>query len=223
MKEAGSLARITRAAVAVAVVVGVTSCESGVFDRPGGDTPTDPTTTTRPTGTDTGTTTTKGETRYGWFLPEGPDSPSFPEDDVYRPLKSRDCTTAQATLDAEWSAMTSPRNVLLYQAAVHLCRGEESAGRAMFGRASRYGWAMNHGGDGSGEVDCATYQAVRSVLEQRDPRSFTCVEGRPPEWPDDVDRDDPRTDTDRTTTTTTTTTSTTTTRTTTTTTTTTTS
>jgi hypothetical protein len=219
-------ARITRGAVAVTIVVGVTSCESGVFDRPGGDTATDPTTTTRHTGTGSDTTTTKGGTRYGWFLPEGPDSPSFPEDNVYTALKARACAEAQAILDDQWSSMTSPRNVLLYQAGVHLCGGRESAGRAMFDRASRYGWAMNRGSDGSGEVDCATYQAVRSVLEQQAPESFPCAEGRPPRWPDDTDRADPRTDTTTTTTTptgTTTTTTTTTTRTTTTTTTTTTS
>ena len=91
--------------------------------------------------------------------------------------------------------MTSPRNVLLHQAAVHLCRGAESAGRAVFERASRYGWAVNRGADGSGEVDCATYRAVRSVLEQQAPDSFPCVEGRPPDWPDDTHRQDPRTDT----------------------------
>lgn len=211
-------ARITRGAVAVAVAVGVASCESGVFDRPGGDTTTDPTTSTRTTGSGSGadrtTTTGNGGTRYGWFLPEGPDSPSFSEDNVYRPLKSHDCGKAQTTLDDEWSAMTSPRNVLLYQAGVHLCRGEGSAGRAMYDRASRYGWAVNRGPDGSGEVDCATYQAVRSVLEQQAHDAFPCTEGRPPRWPTDTDRDDPRTDpttTTRTSTTTATTTRTTTT------------
>ncbi|MCC8245927.1 hypothetical protein [Saccharothrix luteola] len=91
--------------------------------------------------------------------------------------------------------MTSPRNVLLYQAGVHLCRGEGSAGRGMYDRASRYGWATNTGADGSGEVDCATYRAVRSVLEQQASETFACAEGRPPTWPTDTDRDDPRTNT----------------------------
>ncbi|MFJ6673617.1 hypothetical protein ACIQMJ_21115 [Actinosynnema sp. NPDC091369] len=191
----------------MAVVVGVASCESGAFDHPGGDA--DPTTTSRPTGTGhhdtTGGGTGNGGTRYGWFLPEGPDSPSFPEDDVYRTLRTGDCDGAQSTLDAEWRSMTSPRNVLLYQAAVHLCRGGESAGRAVSERASRYGWEVDRGADGSGEVDCATYQAVRSYLEQRAPDTVTCVEGRPPDWPDDTHRADPRTDTTATTTTRTTT------------------
>jgi hypothetical protein len=222
-------ARITRGAVAVAIVVGVSSCESGVFGHPGGhpagDTTTDRTTTTHPDGTTTGTGTDEttadgngnGGTRYGWFLPEGPDSPSFPEDDVYAPLKSRACAEAQTTLDNEWRSMTTPRNVVLYQAAVHLCAGEPADGRAMFGRASRYGWAMNHGSDGTGPVDCAVYRAVRSVLEQQAPETFACTEGRPPKWTTDLslDRVDPRTDTttktttDRTTTTRTTTTTTT--------------
>jgi hypothetical protein len=202
-------ARITRGAVAVAIVVGVSSCESGVFDHPGGDTPTDRTTTTHPdgdhTGTGTGETTAdrtgNGGTRYGWFLPEGPDSPSFPEDDVYRPLKSRACAEARTTLENEWRSMTTPRNVVLYQAAVHVCAGELADGRAMVGRASRSGWAMDYGPDGTGEVDCAVYRAVRSVLDQQAPDTFACTGGLPPRWPDGLDRADPRTDTTKTTTT----------------------
>lgn len=99
-------ARITRTAVAVAIVVGVASCENGVFDHPGGDTTTDRPTSGRSTGSGSGGHTTvsrNGGDRYGWFLPEGPDSPSVPEDDVYRWLVSRACA-------------------LLHQAAVHLCR-----------------------------------------------------------------------------------------------------
>ncbi|MEV8442629.1 hypothetical protein AB0425_35070 [Actinosynnema sp. NPDC051121] len=192
----------------MAIVVGVSSCESGVFDHPGGDTPTDRTTTTHPDGTRTGSgeTTTGGNdnggTRYGWFLPEGPDSPSFPEDDVYRPLKSRACAEARTTLENEWRSMTAPRNVVLYQAAVHVCAGELADGRAMFARASRRGWAMDYGPDGAGEVDCAVYRAVRSVLEQQAPGTFACTGGRPPAWPAGPDRADPRTDTTTTTTTT---------------------
>lgn len=123
-------ARITRGAVAAAIVVGVASCDSGVFDHPGGDTGTDRGTTGGGSGSGSGGNTTTGSRnggdRYGWFLPEGPDSPNFPEDDVYRRLVSWAC----AHMDGQWSSMTSPRAVLLHQAAVHLCRGDEPAGAA---------------------------------------------------------------------------------------------
>ncbi|XVS60604.1 hypothetical protein ACQPYE_20030 [Actinosynnema sp. CA-299493] len=104
-------ARITRGAVAVAIVVGVTSCESGVFDHPGGDTGTDRTTTAPTTGTGSGGNTTTGSKtgdRYGWFLPEGPDSPSFPEDDVHRWSVSRACAQAQSTLEVDPRTRTAP-------------------------------------------------------------------------------------------------------------------
>ncbi|MCE6997538.1 hypothetical protein LZG04_22455 [Saccharothrix sp. S26] len=51
--------------MAAAAVVGVTSCETGVFDHPGGDTPTDRTSTTRPTGKDTGRTITARNRAWG--------------------------------------------------------------------------------------------------------------------------------------------------------------
>ncbi|MFD1145614.1 hypothetical protein [Saccharothrix hoggarensis] len=218
--------RTTTTAVAVAAAVGLAACGSGAFDRPGGETTTDPATATSGSTGDGGTTTgetgetgTTGETtggtggptgngrRYGWFLPVGPDSPSFAEDNVYRQLATfRDCGAAKTTLEQEWRSMTSPRNVLLYDAAVALCRGDESRARAMYGRAGRYGWLVNTGGDGSGAVDCPTYQAVRSVLDQREPQSFPCAAGRPPGWPPPPGgpRDDPRTDANEATTTTTT-------------------
>jgi hypothetical protein len=210
--------RIARSTVAVAVALGVAACGSGVFDSPTGRTTTDSaSTTTRTTGSggETGGTTggettgaTATGTRYGWLLPDGPQSPSTREDLVYQHLaKYRSCGAAQAELDDGdgWAGMMTPRNVLLYQAAIDLCLGNEPRARAMYGRIAHHGWNLEFGH--TEPVDCPTYQAVRSVLDQRDPGSFTCTKGSPPEWPDRRAKDDPRTDSDEATTTTVTTTS----------------
>ncbi|MEU4443759.1 hypothetical protein AB0K14_20470 [Actinosynnema sp. NPDC050801] len=213
---------IARSTFAVAVALGVAACGSGVFGSPTGRTTTDSaTTTTRTTGSggETGGTTggettgttggeTGGETatgtRYGWFLPEGPSSIATNEDIVYQRLaRDRNCQAAQEFLDrGAWKGMLSPRNVLLYQAAIDLCMGDESQARAMYGRIARHRWNLEFGS--TEPVDCPTYQAVRSVLDQRDPGSFACTKGSPPEWPDRQAKDDPRTDSNEATTTTTT-------------------
>ena len=197
---------ITRATLAAALGVGVAACGSGAFTPPTGDT----TTTTR--GTGTGGDTTTG-TRYGWFLPVGPSSNSTNEGILYQRLaEQKDCAAAQEGLERFRYGLLTPRNVLLYQAAIDLCRGDEPRARAVYGRIARFGWNLEFG-NSTYQVDCATYQAVRSVLDQRAPDSFACARGTPPAWPDGP-KDDPRTDVDEATTTRATTTTPTTTRTT---------
>jgi hypothetical protein len=135
------------------------------------------------------------------------------EDVVYQRLAGDgDCGSAQEALDRPgldadlqpWRGMKSPRNVLLYQAAIRLCQGEESQARTMYDKAAEYGWAMDFGVDGSGKLDCVTYKAVRSVLDQQDRERFGCEDGKPSDWPesDARRRTDPRTGANEVTTTT---------------------
>jgi hypothetical protein len=145
------------------------------------------------------------EEEYGWGLPDGPYTPDDTfEDDVYVPLQDGSCTNGQAKLDLHWRGLKSPRGVLLYQAAVHACRGELDAARQRFEQASTYGWqGLDWVAFGGFMYDCQVYKSVRSVLEQRARDAFTCQGGDPPGWPTEEreQRDDPRTPEDESTTT----------------------
>jgi hypothetical protein len=144
------------------------------------------------------------EEEYGWGLPDGPYTPDDTfEDDVYVPLQDGSCRDGQAKLDLHWRGLKSPRGVLLYQAAVHACRGELDTARQRLEQASAYGWQGLDWVAGGFMYDCQVYKSVRSVLEQRPRTDFTCQGGDPPGWPteDRDQRDDPRTPEDESTTT----------------------
>jgi hypothetical protein len=145
------------------------------------------------------------EEEYGWGLPDGPYTPDDTfEDDVYVPLQDGSCAGGQARLEEFWRALKSPRGVLLYQAAVHACRGELDAARQRFEQASAYGWqGLDWVAFGGFMYDCQVYKSVRSVLEQRPRTDLTCQGGDPPAWPTEEreQRDDPRTPEDESTTT----------------------
>jgi hypothetical protein len=190
-------------------------CDDGGKDRTGGDVSTtstasdvatsltDGSTTSDTTASTTAQpTTTTTARRYTFGLPGGDLSPAEFERDVYRRLRES-CDAGQRELDARWSQLVSPLHVLLFQSAVHVCRGEDALGRQFFDRGSAYGWP----GVRTYETVCNTYKAVRSVLEQIAPASIECPRGSPPPWSDpdpSRPRDDPRTDEDERTTTTTT-------------------
>jgi hypothetical protein len=150
-----------------------------------------------------------GDERYTWGLPVGDTSVSLNEAIVYIPLQKGNCGEAQARLDDEplWKGFRSPRNVLLFQAAIHLCSGRVAAARPLFQRAEAdYGW----GGLAPGGIVCETYLASASVIRQQPKSAFTCVGGEPPPWRGEYPNlDDPRTAVDESTTTTSTTTTTT--------------
>jgi hypothetical protein len=188
-------------------------CGSGALTPPGQESPSETITDVEPTTAEvTAATTTTGVTakpgptttarqstasqRYPWKLPTGPSSPVTNEDVIYQPLTRNECAYAQQRLDEYWNGLQTPRNPPLYQAAIELCKGRAPQAKQMFARASRFGWAMDEGPGSTGAVDCATYRAVRSVLEQRAPDTIGCQRGEPPEWPTDdpYRRDDPRTD-----------------------------
>jgi hypothetical protein len=119
-----------------------------------------------------------GETKkYSWDLPAGDTSPTGNEGSLYGALMS--CQGAEQTIAEAWSGFNSPRNVLMYMAAAHLCHGDVSGGRPFYNRAvSEYGLA----GLWADTRPCDTYRSVASVLLQAPRESFACPEGQSPEW-----------------------------------------
>ncbi len=125
--------------------------------------------------------------RYSWTLPKGDESTN-PIDNMYSLLYSHNCDDAQTALEAPppgpggWSAFGSPRDVLLFQANIYLCRDtaqSTSAGIGMFQRAeSTYGWK----GTKANQDICQLYQAAVSVANQSPPSNFPCLSGRAPAW-----------------------------------------
>lgn len=115
------------------------------------------------------------------------------EHPIYVALEQGECGQAQEDLDRWWDDMYSPRNVLLYQSAIHVCRGEMDSSRRFFDQATDvYGWqGLDHDVDGF-MYDCQVYKSVRGYVERRDRDSFTCPSGAAPRWPSGPD-DDPRT------------------------------
>jgi hypothetical protein len=197
------------ALTALTLVTAVACSDGGGKETATTSAPTESTTSSDSTTSDSTTSTTKRTTttkkRYSFGLPGGDLSPAEFERDVYRRVRTS-CSAGQAELNARWSNLISPLNVLLFQSAVHACRNETKPAKRFFDRAGTYGWS----GINSFETVCNTYKAVRSVLEQIDPASVACPGGSLPPWPQpdpSEPRDDPRTDVDERTTTTTTTTS----------------
>ena len=185
-----------------ALVLVLAGCGSGALTAPDDivvtTTTTGATAATGDTTTDQNetTTTTTTKRQYGWFLPEGPTSPTTNEDVLYRRLLAKACDEAQQELDRTWSGLQTPRNAPLYQAAVDLCDGDASGARTMLAKATALGLQMHRGAGGSASVDCAVLKAVRSVVDQVPQESVRCTPGTPPRWPTDDPsaRDDPRTD-----------------------------
>ena len=157
-----------------------------------------------PTSATSPSTTVDDDDEWGWGLPEGDVSPAEFERSVYKELRNS-CVAGQAELDRKWKQLLSPVTVLLFQAGVYVCAGDRGRGRQMFELAASKGLT----GISTYETVCKVYKAVRSVLEQIDPDTVTCPDGRLPPWPTDKERDDPRTLQDESATTTTTSTSTT--------------
>ena len=131
---------------------------------------------------------------YGYSLPYG-DTP-FGQDDavVYRWLLDKNCSLAQRTLNDTWFKLGDyyggPRMVVIYQAAIEMCRGNELAARSLVEMAkARYGLA----GLAKDEYTCKAYRALSSFLDQVSQSSISCPPGDIPWWPDNRTCDDPRT------------------------------
>lgn len=132
------------------------------------------------------------EPTYTWSLPLGDRSISFAAQSTYRIVQAGDCEAAQTELNLTWEWFHHPRAVLLYQAAVEFCRGDDATARRLFERAgSEYGWiGIEHP-----YIDCNVYRAALSVLQQQPSEAITCPGGRVEgSWTPEENpvRDDPR-------------------------------
>jgi hypothetical protein len=127
------------------------------------------------------------ENQYEWGLPIGDWSVNTTEALVFEDLENGRCDSAQGWLDSPALQFRTPRSVPLYQAGIHLCRGDRAMASQAYAEAASYGWAglvISGYYPAEKQLDCLMYQAVRSVLEQRPPSSFGCAQGTPPEWPE---------------------------------------
>ncbi|WP_194288428.1 hypothetical protein [Ornithinicoccus halotolerans] len=204
-----------RVAVAAAALVLIGGCGSGAL-RPPGQADDPPAATSQQssgaettgsagTGGATGTRHTPGAgggtgdagdddgELFSFGLPEGPSSiAGIPVDDVYIPLAAGRCAQAQTDLDLRWEDFESPRTVLLYQAGISLCLGDEAAARDWLARAGELGWSgvgrevpvVNDAGvqTGTFRYDCELYRSLVHVLARVPRDSVSCPDGEAPPW-----------------------------------------
>jgi hypothetical protein len=114
---------------------------------------------------------------YSWVLPPGDTSPRGNEGGGYGILLR--CQGAKGWITGAWEGFNSPRNVLMYMAAAHLCDGDNAGGRRLYNRVvSHYGLA---GLDQDANA-CDVFRSVASVLLQGQRERFSCQGGHPPQW-----------------------------------------
>ena len=138
----------------------------------------------------------------GLGLPDGPSGPGEDRNrDVYFALREGKCAYAADSLDRHWGKMRSPRDVLIFQAAIELCRGDRTQASTWLSASTDMGLdglavpvpTRNNRGDRVAFAwYCEVYRSVRSVLEGQSRDAFACPEGVPPAWPPG-EQDDPRT------------------------------
>jgi len=209
--------------LALTIVAG--SCGDGDDDSAGITTGASPTSTSTLPSTTVATATTPGITNSpdelppvgtdppndsesgGLDLPEGAEGPGNDRNrDVYGALRDGNCAQAQDNLDDNWHIdneeqhpIQSPRDVLIFQAAIDLCNGRREQARVWLDDATRLGL---QGLDAEVETSdddvrffpwyCEVYRSLISALDGVSRQSVTCPGGEPPGWPDGK-RDDPRT------------------------------
>ncbi len=123
---------------------------------------------------------------YGYHLPYGDTSYAQPDEIIYGMLLAGNCASAQQNLDRDWwdLGMGGPREVLMMQVAIEMCRKNEPAARHFFNIAqTRYGWA----GLGLPEDRWSRniYRAVESFWRQipQDSPELIFPGGEIPMWP----------------------------------------
>ncbi|WP_162908286.1 hypothetical protein [Allorhizocola rhizosphaerae] len=124
-------------------------------------------------------------------LPEGDSTVAEDAARWYEALRKGECASVQAALDRSWSRLDNPREVLIFQIAVELCRNNvDAAGRWFDLATNRYGWK----GLFTDMHMCELYKAAASGIRQRSKDDFPCkhayYEGEMPKWGDP--KQDPR-------------------------------
>lgn len=119
---------------------------------------------------------------YEWGLPPSDTSVTGNDGPAYAALQ-RSCQEGQDYLDSladqQSYGFRSPRNVVLFAAAIRICFGDLTEGQRLFQHAESF-----YGLEGlapEGRAECDLYKSVRSVLEQRPRDDFPCPGGAAPE------------------------------------------
>jgi hypothetical protein len=201
-------ARIVRVVLVCGVALSLAACGSGAVDSPdaGGTTPNHTGGTPNNAGDATPQNPGNGAaTDYDrpWEPPKGDESVQAFEGRAVNYLHDGDCDGARRFIDGTgedgpaWQGFSSPRNLLLFEAGIALCRHDTVTATRWYGRAKALGWAgtVRDGGEPDANM-CPLYQAVASVVENRPKDAFTCQPGAPPEWKVNettLRYDDPRT------------------------------
>jgi hypothetical protein len=186
--------RIVRLALACGVALSLAACGSGAVDGPdsGG-------------GAEPANRGNGAATNYNrpWEPPKGDESVQAFEGHAIGFLHAGDCDGAQGYIDGNsdgfpaWQSFSSPRNLLLFQAGIALCRHDEDAARGWYDKAAAMGWAGTKKNDADEDKNmCPLYQAVGSAIENRPKGDFACQPGDLPSWTvnnDTLRYDDPRT------------------------------
>lgn len=125
-----------------------------------------------------------GRHTYTYSLPYGDTSYAQDDEVVYSHLLGGDCAAAQNVLDQRWweLGIGGPREVVMMQVAIDLCRKNDSAARRLFDvAAKRYGRV----GLSQDVWSCNIYRAAGSYLWQIPPnsRELACLKGDVPLWP----------------------------------------
>lgn len=215
LRDAASWAcpRATCLAASVAFSVVAAGCDSGALTGPSGRPapPTSEISTTpstspgtpapsairSPSGPPSPSTTRSSPAevpRYTYALPLG-DTPNAQDDGVvYMHLLAHRCEVAQDYLDQTWNKLHQfyggPRAIVMFQAGIEMCRGDEARARTYVDIA-RASFGLS--GLAKDTYSCNIFRATSSVLRQEPQSSVLCPGGDIPWWPDDSTCDDPRT------------------------------
>lgn len=152
-------------------------CGTGAFRPPSSHRPTSSTSAGSPTAEPT-----IKQRAYTYSLPIGDTSNAQDDGVVYMYLLRGDCAFAQRYLNQTWYRLGTggPRTVVMLQAAIEMCRGNDSAARHFAQIAeTRYGWS----GLARDQYSCNIYRATGSVWRQVPQSSLNCPGGEIPLWP----------------------------------------
>ncbi|WP_156067496.1 hypothetical protein [Pseudonocardia halophobica] len=100
-----------------------------------------------------------------------------PDAQVYRAVRTG-CDPGQQALNSRWDQLTGPREVLLFAAAIQMCRGDQAGALASYQKASTYGW--NGLGPDRMSGRCAVYTALTVTLNRVTPAVVSCPAGLSP-------------------------------------------
>ncbi|MCP2258983.1 hypothetical protein LX15_002682 [Streptoalloteichus tenebrarius] len=110
--------------------------------------------------------------------PVSPGATPSREREIYEALRAGDPRRAQELLDSGWQEMTTPRNVMLYQAAIAMASGDEERARRET-QQMKQRFAMGTEGP-TGEIDCNLVHALDKMPDSQ----ITCEPQPPPKWPE---------------------------------------